>query len=117
VHELIYYIADATTPSGGINSAYLITAILAAVVVVCGGLFGLIRVIWRTANIMRDMTLAVKDLTKRFNDFIISVDGRFDKLSTRVLELEQREFGRHDGLFQPGSPGESAREYHRGEGS
>jgi hypothetical protein len=113
----MYFIADAAAPGGGINSAYLVTAILAAVVVVCGGLFGLIRVIWRTANVMRDMTLAVKDLSRRFNDFTTSVDGRFDKLSNRVLELEQREYGRHDGLRQPGSPGEAGRDFDRSQGT
>ena len=112
---MIEHLAAAAASSGGIGEAYLVTAVLAAVVVVVGGLFGLIRVIWKTANIMRDMTVAVKDLTKRFDDMIISVDGRFDKLSNRVLELEQREFGRHDGLHQPGSPGESERYPSRGQ--
>jgi hypothetical protein len=105
---VIEYLAAASS-SGGIGEAYLVTAVLAAVVVVLGGLFGLIRVIWKTANIMRDMTVSVKELTKRFDDMVISVDGRFDKLSSRVLELEQREYGRHDGIHQPGSPGESGR--------
>jgi hypothetical protein len=96
--------AIAASSSSGISEAYLVTAVLAAVVVIAGGLFGLIRVIWRTANVMRDMTVAVKDLTKRFDDMVASVDGRFDKLSSRVLELEQRESRRRDGRFNPGSP-------------
>jgi hypothetical protein len=96
---------------GGISTAYLVTAILAASIVILGGLFGLIRVIWRTANIMRDMTVAVKDLTKRFDDMVVSVDGRFDKLSNRVLELEQREYGRHSGIHQPSAPGDPARDH------
>jgi hypothetical protein len=104
-----HFYAVAAANNSGISQAYLVTAVLAATIVVVGGLFGVIRVIWRTANIMRDMTIAVKDLTKRFDDMVISVDGRFDKLSNRVLELEQREFGRHDGIFQPGSPGQATR--------
>jgi hypothetical protein len=95
------------------NTAYTFTAILAACVVVLAGIGGLIRVIWKTANIMRDMTIAVKDLTRRFDDLSASTDGRFDKLSERVLELEQREYGRHDGLFQRNAPGEISRTYDR----
>ena len=107
---LFYLAASSSGGGGGINEAFLVTAVLSASVVVLGGLFGLIRVIWRTANVMRDMTIAVKDLTKRFDDTTISVDGRFDRLSSRVLELEQREFGRHDGLRQSGSPGQAQRD-------
>lgn len=96
--------------SGGLNGAYLVTAILAAVVVITAGIGGLIRVIWKSANIMRDLMVSVKDLTKRFDDLIVNVDGRFEKLSNRVLELEQREYGRHDGLHQPGSARELDRD-------
>jgi hypothetical protein len=103
-------IAAAQNSSNGVNEAYLITAIFAAVVVALGGVFGLIRVIWKTANVMRDMTKAVQDLTKRLDDMVVSIDGRFDKLSNRVLELEQREYGRHDGLHQPGSQREIDRD-------
>lgn len=104
----IVYLAAASS-GNGINSAYLITAILAAIVVIVAGIGGLIRVIWKTANVMRDLMVSVKDLTRRFDDLIINVDGRFEKLSNRVLELEQREFGRHDGIHQPGSARESSR--------
>ena len=104
-------LAASSPPGGGINTAYLVTAILASVVVVTAGVAGLIRVIWNSATVMRDLMIAVKDLTKRFDDMVISVDGRLEKLSSRVLELEQREYGRHDGLHQPGSPGEYIREH------
>ena len=104
---MIQYLTAAST--GTVNSAYLITAILAATAVFIGGLAAVVRVIWRTANILRDNTLATQRLTSRFDDMAASVDGRFDKLSTRVESLEQREFGRHDGLYQPGTPGQSER--------
>jgi hypothetical protein len=69
--EDLFYLASASS-GGGANEAYLITAVLAAGVVILSGLFGLIRVIWRTANIMRDMTVAVRDLTKRFDAMVVS---------------------------------------------
>lgn len=108
----MFHMLIASGPTGGgINTAYLVTAILAAVVVIVAGIGGLIRVIWKSANIMRDLMVSVKDLTRRFDDMIISVDGRFEKLSSRVLELEQREFGRHDGIHQPGSAREAGRDH------
>jgi hypothetical protein len=106
----------ATDPSTG-NVAYTMTAILAASVIVLGGLATLVRAIWKTANILRDNTVATQNLTARFDDMAASVDGRFDRLSERVLSLENREFGRHDGLYQPGAPGQYERAHEQRPGS
>ena len=101
---MIQYLAGAAAPASPINSFYLMTAILAATVIVVGGVAALIRAIWKTANVLRDNTIATQHLTSRFDDMASSVDGRFDKLSDRVYQLESREFTRHDGIGQPGAP-------------
>ena len=103
---MFHVIAEAASSP---SPAYTVTAILAASVVILGGLAALVRAIWKTANILRDNTQATQNLTARFDDMASSVDGRFDKLSERVHELESREFGRHDGLYQHGAPDQPGR--------
>ena len=61
------------------TTAYTLTAILASSVIVLGGLAALVRVIWKTANLMRDSANAVKSLTEHV-----------DKLTLRVNELERK---------------------------
>lgn len=78
----------ATAASTGPATAYTIFAILAAAVVVLGGLVALVRSIWRVAITMRDNTTATEDLTEKLNEFIKVVDGRFEKLDVRVSSLE-----------------------------
>jgi predicted PurR-regulated permease PerM len=76
---------SAVTPdTASVASASTVFAILASAVIVLGGLAALVRAIWKTANIMRDNTTATKDLTRRMDDLVTSVDGRFDQLVHRV---------------------------------
>ena len=76
------------------SQAGTIFAILASAVVVLGGLAALIRAIWKTANILRDNTIATRNLTNRMDELTHSVDGRFDNLLHRVEKLE-RERGKN----------------------
>lgn len=69
-------------------------AILAAVVVIGGGLAALVRAIWRVSTMLRDNTLAVRTLTTRMDELAVSVDGRFDKLAERVAQLEWHDHDR-----------------------
>lgn len=94
IHVLLA-IAPAVPP---VEQASTIFAILAAAVVVLGGLGALVRAIWGVSNMLRDNTVAVRSLTTRMDELAVSVDGRFDKLAERVAQLEWREQGtRHSG--------------------
>ncbi|MGO8957459.1 MAG: hypothetical protein ACLQFR_08850 [Streptosporangiaceae bacterium] len=73
---------------GGTAQAGTVFAILASAVIVLGGLAALVRAIWRTAQVLRDNTVAMQNLTGRLNDLSSEVDGRFDKLVQRVSKLE-----------------------------
>lgn len=84
------FIADAA-PAASAGQVSTFFAILAAVVVVGGGLAALVRAIWRVSTMLRDNTLAVRSLTTRLDELATSVDGRFDKLAERVAQLEWRE--------------------------
>lgn len=85
------------------SSAAIVVTILAGAVVVLGGLGALIRAIWRVANVLRDNTTAIHELTKRFDDLGATTTNQFKLLSDRVYELEHREFGRHPKDAQPGA--------------
>lgn len=100
---VLHVLADAQV-NAATPLVYTVVAILASAVIVLGGLAALVRAIWKVSNIMRDNTQAVQTLTGRFDDMAASTDGRFDKLSQRVYQLESREFGRHPGEAQPGAP-------------
>lgn len=76
-------LAAAPGPASAAGAA-TIFAILASAVIVLGGLAALVRAIWKTATIMRDNTTATLQLTRRMDDLVTSVDGRFDTLLHRV---------------------------------
>lgn len=85
--------AAAPQVSAGTGQAATIFAILASAVIVLGGLAALVRAIWKTANILRDNTVATRGLTDRMDRLSVSVDGRFDGLVHRVEMLEQGKTG------------------------
>ena len=87
---MIHLLAE-TAPSASAGQVSTFFAILAAVVVIGGGLAALVRAIWRVSTMLRDNTLAVRSLTGRMDELAVSVDGRFDKLAERVAQLEWRE--------------------------
>jgi len=77
VHYMI--LAAEAASSSGINTAETIFAILASAIVVIGGISALVRIIWKTANLLRDTA----DTTKITAEHL-------DKLTLRVDELERR---------------------------
>jgi hypothetical protein len=68
----------------------LTVGILASSVVVAGGLWAVVRAIWRIAQTFRDNTQATKALTDEMRGLSASIDGRFDALADRVTALEAR---------------------------
>ena len=66
-------------------------AILASAVIVLGGLFAVVRAIWRIAQTLRDNTKATTDLSANLERLAVSIDGRFDALVERVVKLEGRQ--------------------------
>jgi hypothetical protein len=62
--------------------------ILAAAVVVLGGIAALIKAIWNTATTLRDNTKATKELTLRMDENTHTVDGRFTDLASRLSAVE-----------------------------
>jgi predicted PurR-regulated permease PerM len=72
-----------------LQQAGVILAILAAAVVVVGGLAALVRSIWGVAQTLRDNTKATGDLSEKMEALTASIDGRFDALADRVTKLEQ----------------------------
>ena len=73
------YLTLAEAASSGINTASTIFAILASAVVVLGAIGGLVRIIWKTANLLRDTAETTK-----------STAQHLDALTHRVDELEKR---------------------------
>ena len=73
------YLTIAEAASSGINTAETIFAILASAIVVLGGIGALVRVIWKTANLLRDTAETTKTTTQHL-----------DILTHRVDELEKR---------------------------
>jgi len=88
VLETFHVLAEAST-GGSVSTANTVIAILASAVIVVGGLAALVRAIWKTANIVRDNTIATQRLTSQINDLTASVDGRFDQLLRRIEILEK----------------------------
>lgn len=97
-------IAAAASPAASGITVEAVFAILASLVIVLGGLGALIRTIWKTGNIIRDLVMAVKSLTDRLDGVTLDVKQQFEKLSDRVYQIEMREFWRHPGEDQPGAP-------------
>jgi hypothetical protein len=89
VLEIAHFLAEAPAAAGGTSTLGTVIAILASAVIVLGGLTALVRAIWKTANILRDNTIATQRLTAQMNDLTTSVDGRFDALLHRVEVLER----------------------------
>jgi hypothetical protein len=73
------------------NSTEAVLAILASAVIVLGGLFAVVRAIWRIAQTLRDNTKATTDLSANLEKLAVSIDGRFDALVERVTKLEGRQ--------------------------
>lgn len=73
------------------NSTEAVLAILASAVIVLGGLFAVVRAIWRIAQTLRDNTKATTDLSANLERLAVSIDGRFDALVERVVKLEGRQ--------------------------
>lgn len=67
-----------------------VVAILASAVIVLGGLAALVRAAWKIAQTIRDNTRATRDMTGKLDHLSASIDGRFDALVARVVELEER---------------------------
>jgi hypothetical protein len=74
-----------------VNSTEAVLAILASAVIVLGGLFAVVRAIWRIAQTLRDNTKATTDLSANLERLAVSIDGRFDALVERVVKLEGRQ--------------------------
>ena len=70
------------------GSAGAIFAILAAAVIVLGGLVALVRAIWKVAQTLRDNIVATRALTARFDKFDPATDARLAALETRMAALE-----------------------------
>lgn len=70
------------------NSTEAVLAILASAVIVLGGLFAVVRAIWRIAQTLRDNTKATNELSGNLERLAVSIDGRFDALVERVTKLE-----------------------------
>jgi len=83
--------------------ALTITAILASAVVVLGGLAALVRAIWKTATVLRDNTLATKDLTDRLEEYNKAANRAYEALAIRVNETE-RELDMRRGRSTPSGP-------------
>lgn len=73
------------------NSTEAVLAILASAVIVLGGLFAVVRAIWRIAQTLRDNTKATTGLSANLERLAVSIDGRFDALVERVVKLEGRQ--------------------------
>lgn len=65
-----------------------VLAILASAVIVFGGLVGVVRAIWRLAQVIRDSVRATEDLAVKFGEFTPMVDGRLEAIEQRVARLE-----------------------------
>ena len=92
---MITYLIASGNNTANDSQVGTIFAIFASAVIVLGGLAALVRAIWKTANILRDNTIATKNLTSRIDELASSVDGRFDRLLHRVESLERdREKGK-----------------------
>ncbi len=73
-------LASVVAPAAGSGDVATVFAILAAAIVILGGLAALIRAIWHTANILRDNTLATQSLTRRIDDLLHRVENLERKL-------------------------------------
>jgi len=71
-----------------VTVAGTVLAILASAVIVFGGLVGVVRAIWRLAQVIRDSVRATEDLAVKFGEFTPMVDGRLEAIEQRVARLE-----------------------------
>ena len=70
-------------------NAASIAAILAAAVVVFGGLWRLTRAMWRAAQDLRDHKQATDANTVAIRELSVKMDGRITSLEDRVAKLER----------------------------
>jgi hypothetical protein len=87
IHLLL---ATSSSPSG-IDQADTVFAILASAIIAFGGIAAFVRMIWKTANMLRDNTNAAKILNVKVDE----LDSRLEHLAERIATLESQE--RHHG--------------------
>jgi hypothetical protein len=69
-------------------TAATIFSIMAAAVVVLGGLVAVTRALWHVANDIRDNKVATQANTKAVEELSTKMDGRITSLEARVAHLE-----------------------------
>ena len=85
MHELLFLMAVMPPPDPGIGGTATVFAIVAAAVVILGGVTAMIRAIWRVAAVMRDNTIAVRNLVRHVNRLTASAE----KMLRRIEGLER----------------------------
>lgn len=72
------------------NGVATVFAIMAAAVVVLGGLIAVTRALWKVAIDIRDNKMATLANTRAVEELSTKMDGRITSLESRVTTLEKR---------------------------